>query len=67
MAKLKGNPVGDLVQNVLLEEKGGSNFATTEWYTLRYGTILPKVFVYENFRSNFGLSIRRTYASAGKC
>ena len=36
MAKLKGNPVDDLVKNVLLEEKGGSNFATTEWYTLRY-------------------------------
>lgn len=36
MAKLKGNPVDDLVKNVLLEEKGGSNFATTEWYTLRW-------------------------------
>lgn len=35
MAKLKGNPVDDLVKNVLLEEKGGTNLATTEWYTLR--------------------------------
>lgn len=35
MAKLKGNPVDDLVKNILLEEKGGTNLATTEWYTLR--------------------------------
>ncbi|CAM9143730.1 unnamed protein product [Scytosiphon promiscuus] len=36
MAKLKGNPVDDLVKNVLLEERGGTNFAVTEWYTLRW-------------------------------
>ncbi|CAN0221316.1 unnamed protein product [Pylaiella littoralis] len=36
MAKLKGNPVEDLVTNVLLEERGGTNYATTEWYTLRW-------------------------------
>lgn len=35
MAKLKGSPVDDLVKTVLLEERGGSNIATTEWYTLR--------------------------------
>lgn len=35
MAKLKGNPVEDLVKHVLLEERGGTNYATTEWYTLR--------------------------------
>ncbi|CBJ30646.1 conserved unknown protein [Ectocarpus siliculosus] len=35
MAKLKGDPVDDLVKNVLLEERGGTNVATTEWYTLR--------------------------------
>lgn len=35
MAKLKGNPVDDLVKNVLLEARGGTNFASTEWYTLR--------------------------------
>lgn len=60
MAKLKGNPVDDLVKNVLLEEKGGSNFATTEWYTLRYGTSPLEAVVFEHFRSNSGLSIRRT-------
>ncbi|CAM9174810.1 unnamed protein product [Ascophyllum nodosum] len=36
MAKLKGNPIDDLVQNILLEEKGGSNMVVTEWYTLRW-------------------------------
>ncbi|CAN0169032.1 unnamed protein product [Ectocarpus sp. 6 AP-2014] len=36
MAKLKGDPVDDLVKNVLLEERGGTNVATTEWYTLRW-------------------------------
>ncbi|CAM9687277.1 unnamed protein product [Sphacelaria rigidula] len=35
MAKLKGSPVDELVKTVLLEEKGGVNMATTEWYTLR--------------------------------
>ena len=35
MAKLKGNPMDDLVKNVLLEARGGTNFASTEWYTLR--------------------------------
>lgn len=35
MAKLKGSPVDDLVKNVLLEEKGGADICTTEWYTLR--------------------------------
>lgn len=36
MAKLKDSPVDELVKTVLLEEKGGSNVATTEWYTLRW-------------------------------
>eukprot|EP00752_Nemacystus_decipiens_P002225 g2111.t2 len=36
MAKLKGNPVDDLVKNVLLEARGGTNLASTEWYTLRW-------------------------------
>ncbi|CAM9154381.1 unnamed protein product [Choristocarpus tenellus] len=36
MAKLKGSPVDELIQSVLLEEKGGSNMFTTEWYTLRW-------------------------------
>lgn len=39
MAKLKGSPVDDLVKTVLLEEKGGSTTATTEWYTLRYAQL----------------------------
>lgn len=40
MAKLKGSPVDDLVKTILLEEKGGTNMANTDWYTLRYvGTI----------------------------
>lgn len=39
MAKLKDSPVDELVKTVLLEEKGGSNVATTEWYTLRYYSI----------------------------
>ncbi|CAM9105656.1 unnamed protein product [Discosporangium mesarthrocarpum] len=36
MAKLKGSPVDDLVKSVLLEEKGGVNVVTTDWYTLRW-------------------------------